>query len=49
MSVANRGKLLVTGAAGFIGFEVAKHASQAGFEVTALDAVRGGLYPVDEK
>ena len=49
MSATNRGRLLVTGAAGFIGFEVAKRASKAGFEVTALDAVLGGLYPVDEK
>ena len=49
MNAPHRGKLLVTGAAGFIGFEVSKRASEAGFKVTALDAVLGGLYPVDEK
>jgi UDP-glucuronate 4-epimerase len=49
MSPVSRGKLLVTGAAGFIGYEVAKQASIAGFDVTALDAVLGGLYPPEEK
>lgn len=49
MSPVSRGKLLVTGAAGFIGYEVAKQASTAGFDVTALDAVLGGLYPPEEK
>jgi len=49
MTTPSRGKLLITGAAGFIGYEVAKHAQQAGYEVTALDAVLGGLYPAKEK
>lgn len=49
MSASSLGKLLVTGAAGFIGYEVAKRARRAGYEVTALDAVLGGLYPADEK
>ena len=42
-------RVLVTGAAGFIGFEVAKIANNRGFEVTALDALLDGLYPAKEK
>jgi nucleoside-diphosphate-sugar epimerase len=49
MSLDSRGKLLITGAAGFIGFEVTKRALHAGYEVTAFDALLGGLYPAEEK
>jgi nucleoside-diphosphate-sugar epimerase len=38
------GKLLVTGAAGFIGMDLCSKAHKAGYEVQAIDAFRGGLY-----
>ena len=37
-----RAKVLVTGAAGFIGSHVARHALDAGFDVVALDDLSGG-------
>ncbi len=43
------GRVLVTGAAGFIGFEVAQIAAERGYKVTALDALLDGLYPAEEK
>lgn len=42
-------KVLVTGAAGFIGFEVAKEAALRGYTVTAFDGLLEGLYPAKEK
>lgn len=45
----SKGKVLITGAAGFIGYEVTKVAVARGFEVVALDGLLGGLYPADEK
>lgn len=43
------GRVLVTGAAGFVGFEVAQIAAEQGYKVTALDALLDGLYPAKEK
>ncbi len=43
------GRLLVTGAAGFIGYAVTRLAHNEGFQVTALDSRLGGLYPSAEK
>ena len=42
-------KVLVTGAAGFIGFAVSKALADAGHHVIAVDALLGGLYPSQEK
>ena len=42
-------KVLVTGAAGFIGSAVVKTLSAAGVEVVGVDALLGGLYPAIEK
>ena len=42
-------KVLVTGAAGFIGSSVTKALSMQGHRVVAVDALLGGLYPADEK
>ncbi len=49
MSGQSQGRLLVTGAAGFIGYEVVRRAQRAGFAVTALDGLLGGLYSAKEK
>jgi len=43
------GRVLITGAAGFIGFEVTRVALDQGFTVTALDGLLDGLYPSQEK
>lgn len=42
-------KLLVTGAAGFIGMDLCVSALRNGYEVVALDAFRGGLYSKEMK
>ena len=42
-------KVLVTGAAGFIGSAVAKKLSQEGWKVVAVDGLLDGLYPAQEK
>jgi len=42
-------KILVTGAAGFIGSSVVKKLSAQGTKVVALDGLLGGLYPEQEK
>ena len=42
-------KVLVTGAAGFIGSAIATQLSEQGISVVAVDALLGGLYPSDEK
>lgn len=42
-------KVLVTGAAGFIGSAVVRELSSSGTPVVAVDALLGGLYPPDEK
>ena len=42
-------KLLVTGGAGFVGSWLVREAIGRGYEVEALDAFRGGLYPESEK
>jgi len=49
VSGPTQSRLLVTGAAGFIGYEVVRRAQSAGFAVTALDGLLGGLYPAKEK
>lgn len=40
----SKGKILITGAAGFIGMDLCARAISEGYEVQALDAFRGGLY-----
>ena len=40
----NKGKILITGAAGFIGMDLCSNAVRAGYEVQAIDAFRDGLY-----
>ena len=42
-------KVLVTGAAGFIGSAVVTQLSEQGWDVVALDALLDGLYPATEK
>lgn len=42
-------KVLVTGAAGFIGSAVTKKLSQEGWKVVAVDGLLDGLYPAQEK
>ena len=42
-------KVLVTGAAGFIGSAIVRSLSARGQEVIALDGLLGGLYPAQEK
>lgn len=42
-------RILVSGAAGFIGYEVCKMAIVEGHKVLALDTLGSGLYPSDEK
>ena len=42
-------KVLVTGAAGFIGSAVVKQLNAQGTPVVAVDGLLGGLYPSDEK
>jgi nucleoside-diphosphate-sugar epimerase len=42
-------KVLVTGAAGFIGSAVTKKLSQEGWRVVAVDGLLDGLYPAQEK
>jgi nucleoside-diphosphate-sugar epimerase len=49
MNLKNENKVLITGAAGFIGFHVAQEAARNGYDVTAFDGLLGGLYPVEEK
>ena len=44
-----KAKILVTGAAGFIGSSVVKKLSAQGTKVVALDGLLGGLYPEQEK
>ena len=39
-----KGKILITGAAGFIGMDLCSNAARAGYEVHAIDAFRDGLY-----
>lgn len=41
--------VLVTGAAGFIGSAVVSRLSNLGYQVVAVDALLGGLYPREEK
>lgn len=43
------GKLLVTGAAGFIGMDLCSYGLKQGFDVIAVDAFRGGLYSKEVK
>ena len=47
--LAKRQRILITGAAGFVGFHVVHEALSRGFEVVALDALLGGLYDPQEK
>jgi nucleoside-diphosphate-sugar epimerase len=42
-------KVLVTGAAGFIGSAVVRELAARGVDTVALDGLLGGLYPADEK
>ena len=42
-------KVLVTGAAGFIGSAVVRQLALLGFQVVAIDGLLGGLYPNNEK
>ena len=49
MMRADKGRLLVTGAAGFVGHAVTRLAHSEGYIVTALDSRLGGLYPSAEK
>ncbi len=42
-------KVLVTGAAGFIGSALVRELSSRGINTVALDGLLGGLYPSDEK
>ena len=44
-----KGKLLVTGAAGFIGMDLCVAAAESGYEVVGIDAFRGGLYSEEVK
>jgi len=42
-------KVLVTGAAGFIGSSVVRSLSSLGVDTVAIDGLLGGLYPAEEK
>lgn len=44
-----KAKILVTGAAGFIGSSIVAKLSAEGAKVVALDGLLGGLYPEQEK
>lgn len=44
-----RGAVLVTGAAGFVGFHVCQRLVGNGYKVIALDSIEDGLYGQDEK
>lgn len=48
-SMTSQPTVLVTGAAGFIGFALTRSLSEAGWKVIALDGLLGGLYPATEK
>jgi nucleoside-diphosphate-sugar epimerase len=49
MSTSQGKNVLITGAAGFVGFEVTKTAVSRGYSVTAVDGLLAGLYPAEEK